>query len=67
MPRSMTGCIGKVGYVIYLVQLYLVGLATPMVFIIAVGDSLFLLVFLFYFYQVYVCQTAEVRNSAYPQ
>lgn len=47
------GGIGKVGYVINLLQLYFAGLASPIVFFIVVGDSLFLMAFTFYLYQLY--------------
>lgn len=56
------GGIGKVGYVINLIQLYFAGLASPIVFIIVVGDSLFLIAFMFYLYQLHAWRMAEARR-----
>ena len=63
----ITGGIGKVGYVINLIQLYLAGLASPIVFIIVIGDAIFFLIFMVYFYQIYLSRsvaTNQLRERA---
>ena len=49
----IVGGIGKVGFAIKLLQLYLAGLANPVVLIVIIGDLIFSLLFLYYFFQVY--------------
>ena len=49
----IVGGIGKVGFAIKLLQLYLAGLANPVVFIVIVGDSIFGLLFVYYFYRLF--------------
>ena len=49
----IVGGIGKIGYAIKLLQLYLIGLAGPIVLIVIIGDFIFFLLFLWYFYQLY--------------
>ena len=49
----IVGGIGKVGFAIKLLQLYLAGLANPVVFIVIVGDSIFGLLFVYYFYKLF--------------
>lgn len=49
----IVGGIGKVGFAIKLLQLYLSGLANPVVLIVIIGDIIFSLFFLYYFFQMY--------------
>lgn len=49
----MVGGIGKVGFAISLLKFYLVGLAGSIVFIVIVGDFIFFLLFLYYFFRLY--------------
>jgi len=49
----ITGGIGKLGFIVTLLQLYFAGIAGPDVFVIVVGDGLFLAVFVYYLYRVY--------------
>lgn len=49
----VTGGIGKLGFIISLIQLYLSGLANALVFVVVIGDAVFLLLFIHYFYQLY--------------
>ncbi|MDH5656754.1 MAG: hypothetical protein OEZ34_12650 [Spirochaetia bacterium] len=47
------GAIGKVGFAISLLNLYLSELADSIVFIIIVGDFIFFFLFLYYLYRLY--------------
>ncbi|WP_025025462.1 hypothetical protein [Caldalkalibacillus mannanilyticus] len=47
------GGIGKVGFIITLIQLYLAGIATSVAFIVIIGDFIFFLLFLYYFYKLF--------------
>lgn len=49
----IVGGIGKVGFAITLLQLYLTGLASKIVFIVVIGDFVFTAFFLYYFYRLY--------------
>lgn len=49
----IVGGIGKVGFAIKLLQLYLSGLAKPVVFIVIVGDFIFTMLFIYYFVVLY--------------
>jgi len=49
----IVGGIGKIGFAISLLKLYLSGLAGPIVFIIIAGDFIFFLLFLYYFFRLY--------------
>ncbi|WOK07780.1 hypothetical protein RT717_03965 [Imperialibacter roseus] len=53
----IVGGIGKVGFAISLLKFYLSGLAGPVVFIVVVGDFIFSLLFMYYFFRLY--QTKE--------
>ena len=48
----VTGGIGKLGYIMTLMQLYIAGIASPLVFVIVTGDALFFGLFCYYFYQL---------------
>lgn len=48
----MVGGIGKVGFAIKLLHLYLTGIANPVVLIVIIGDFIFSLLFLYYFYKL---------------
>lgn len=49
----VVGGIGKLGYVVNLLKLYLSGIANPVVLVVVGGDSLFLLFFVYYFFEMY--------------
>ncbi|CAD5249555.1 MULTISPECIES: hypothetical protein [unclassified Imperialibacter] len=53
----IVGGIGKVGFAISLFKFYLSGLAGPVVFIVIVGDFIFSILFMYYFFRLY--QTKE--------
>tara|TARA_R110002096_G_scaffold28336_21_gene85999 strand:+ start:6424 stop:6834 length:411 start_codon:yes stop_codon:yes gene_type:complete len=50
---AIIGGIGKIGFAISLLQFYLAGLANSIVFVVIIGDSIFSLLFLYYFYRLY--------------
>lgn len=45
----IVGGIGKLGFAIKLLQLYILEIASPLVFIVIVGDAIFLALFAYYF------------------
>ncbi len=45
----IVGSIGKLGFANKLLQLYVAGIASPLVFIVIVGDAIFLVLFAYYF------------------
>ncbi len=49
----IVGGIGKVGFAISLLEFYLSGIAGPIVFIVIIGDFIFVLLFLYYFLRLY--------------
>lgn len=49
----IVGGIGKVGFAVTLLRLYLSGLAGSVVFIVIVGDFIFSILFLYYFYRLF--------------
>ena len=49
----IVGGIGKVGFAISLFKLYLSGLANSVVFIVIIGDLIFSLFFVYYFFRLY--------------
>jgi len=49
----IVGGIGKVGFSISLFKLYLSGLANSVVFIVIIGDLIFSLFFVYYFFRLY--------------
>lgn len=55
------GTIGKLGFITTLLKLYFSEIADPIIFVIVVGDSLFILAFLFYFYQLF--RSRPIQNS----
>ncbi|MEM8500463.1 MAG: hypothetical protein AAF542_20775 [Pseudomonadota bacterium] len=57
----ITGGIGKLGFIISLLQLYSAGIANSIVFIVIIGDAIFLLLFAYYFFQLY--SSRDVRSS----
>lgn len=52
----IVGGIGKIGFAIKLLQLYAIGLAKPIVFIVIIGDFIFVLLFFYYFFNLYRSQ-----------
>ncbi len=49
----IVGGIGKVGFAIQLLQFYLAGIANSTALIVIVGDFIFSLLFLYYFYRLF--------------
>lgn len=49
----VTGGIGKLGFIISLLQLYFAGIAGPIIFVIVIGDGIFLILFAYYLFQLY--------------
>lgn len=49
----IVGGIGKLGYALKLLQLFREGLAGPVVLIVILGDALFVLAFLYYFFKLH--------------
>ena len=49
----IVGGIGKVGFAITLMEFYLSGIAGPVVFVVIIGDFIFVLLFLYYFIRLY--------------
>ncbi|MCL6416596.1 hypothetical protein MIB92_13130 [Aestuariirhabdus sp. Z084] len=47
------GSIGKLGFIITLLNLYVAGIAGPVIFVVVMGDGLFLILFAYYFAQLY--------------
>ena len=49
----ITGGIGKLGFIVTLLQLYFAGIAGPIIFVVVIGDGIFLVLFAYYFLQLY--------------
>lgn len=49
----VTGSIGKLGFIASLLQLYSMGLAGSIIFVIVVGDAVFIGLFMYYLVRVY--------------
>ncbi|MEQ9148682.1 MAG: hypothetical protein RLP13_10430, partial [Cytophagales bacterium] len=49
----IVGGIGKIGFAISLYKFYASGLAESIVFIVIIGDFIFALLFLYYFFRLY--------------
>ncbi len=49
----IVGGIGKVGFAISLLKFYLSGLSNSVVFIVIIGDFIFSILFLYYFFRLY--------------
>ncbi|QNL21476.1 hypothetical protein HZR84_05860 [Hyphobacterium sp. CCMP332] len=49
----IVGGIGKIGFAISLLKFYMAGLAESIVFVVIIGDFIFALLFLHYFYRLY--------------
>jgi len=49
----VTGGIGKLGFIVTLLQLYFAGIAGPIIFVVVIGDAVFLALFAYYFFQLY--------------
>ncbi|RKF17414.1 hypothetical protein DBZ36_13230 [Alginatibacterium sediminis] len=52
----ITGSIGKLGFIVTLLKLYFLGIAGPIVFMIVMGDVVFLALFANYFYRLFKSQ-----------
>lgn len=48
----ITGGIGKLGFIVTLLKLYFAGIAGPVIFVIVIGDGIFLVLFTYYFYRL---------------
>jgi len=49
----IVGWIGKIGFAISLLKLYLAGIAGSIVFVVIIGDFVFALLFLYYFFRLF--------------
>ncbi len=49
----LTGGIGKLGFIVTLLKLYTAGIAGAVVFVIVIGDALFLVAFAYYFFKLF--------------
>ncbi len=54
----MVGGIGKVGFAIALLKLHMSGLANAVVYIVIIGDLIFSVLFLYYFFRLYQTNTS---------
>lgn len=59
----VTGGIGKLGFIVTLLQLYSLGIAGPVVFVVVVGDGVFLALFAYYFLWLYKGEVAAAIPS----
>lgn len=59
----VTGGIGKLGFIITLLQLYFAGIASPIIFVIVIGDGVFLGLFIHYFMQIYKSHGSSIVAS----
>ncbi len=59
----VTGGFGKLGFIVTLTELYIAGIASPIVFVIVIGDSLFLALFAYYFYAIYKSSALPLEAS----
>jgi hypothetical protein len=59
----ITGSIGKLGFIVTLLKLYFAGIASPIIFIIVVGDAVFLALFMRYFFHIYKSTTQKVEQQ----
>jgi len=62
----VTGAIGKLGFIISLLQLYFAGIAGPVVFVIVIGDGMFLAFFVYYFVWIYRIAPSAPSKSNEP-
>jgi hypothetical protein len=60
----ITGGIGKLGFIVTLLKLYFAGIAGAGIFVIVVGDGLFLALFIYYFYRVYNTPELAIEPSS---
>lgn len=60
----ITGGMGKLGFIVTLLQLYLLGIAGPVIFVIVIGDGIFLLLFVYYFLQLFRGSVGAAARSA---
>jgi hypothetical protein len=56
----IVGGIGKFGFAAKLLQLYISGYADSVVLVVVVGDFVFLILFLYYFFQLYRAKVAII-------
>ncbi|MFY0686018.1 MAG: hypothetical protein JXQ90_02575 [Cyclobacteriaceae bacterium] len=56
----IVGGIGKVGFAITLLKFYLSGIAGPIVFVVIIGDLIFGVLFLYYFYRLFRSKEAII-------
>jgi len=60
MGIVIVGGIGKIGFMITLTKLYLAGLANRYIFIVVVGDTIFVLLFIYYFFRLHKSNVALI-------
>jgi len=59
----ITGGIGKLGFIVTLLQLYFAGIAGPEIFVIVIGDGIFLALFLYYLFRIYKTSDRAVEHQ----
>ncbi len=59
----ITGGMGKLGFIITLLKLYSAGIASPVIFVIVIGDAIFLALFAHYFFHIYKSTTQKVEQQ----
>lgn len=62
----VTGGLGKLGFIVTLLKLYAAGIAGPVIFIIVLGDAVFLLLFIYYLVAVVRAGNGVVRSTPMP-
>jgi hypothetical protein len=60
----VTGGIGKLGFIVTLLKLYFAGIAGPEIFVIVIGDGIFLVLFGYYFYRLYQSRNQRLEQQA---
>ncbi len=61
----ITGGIGKLGFIVTLLKLYFMGIADSVIFVIVIviGDTAFLALFAFYFFEIYKSTGKDVKQQ----
>ncbi len=59
----VTGGIGKFGFIVTLLKLYFAGIAGPIIFVIVIGDAVFLALFAYYFFHIYKSSEQLIKKE----
>ncbi len=59
----ITGGIGKLGFIVTLLKLYFSGIASPVIFVIVIGDAVFLSLFTYYFFYIYKSSYQKIKEQ----